>query len=148
LESTRAKEAEVRKETAEQLEIFRKQREAAEKVQFEEDGNPNSSSGAAASPNQETWAARPKKRRRDKEVAPALGAKLRKMSSTELAQPDVLMAKDTVSTKDVKMFSTANPSSSEQVNTALHKTPKLPVTKQKPPPAATLGLGDYGSDDD
>jgi hypothetical protein len=141
LESTRAKEAEVRKETAEQLELFRKQREAAEKAQFEEDGNPNSSSGAAASPHQQTWAARPKKRRRDKEVAPALGAKLRKTSSTELGEAGVLMAKETVSTNDVKMFSTANPSSPEQVNTALHKPPK-------PPPAATLGLGDYGSDDD
>lgn len=149
LESTRAKEAEVRKENAEQLELFRKQREAAEKAQFEEDGNPASSSGAAAySPNQESWAARPKKRRRGNEVTPALGAKLRKTSSTELKEPDAAVAKETVSAKDVNMLSTASPSSTEQADMASDNPLQLPVTKQKPPPASTLGLGDYSSDDD
>jgi hypothetical protein len=102
LESTRAKEAEVRKETAEQLEIFRKQREAAEKVQFEEDDTPAYAGGMAVSPGTgETWVARPKKRRRDKESAPVLGAKLRKMSSAELETSDVSGVRDdaTVHTK-------------------------------------------------
>jgi hypothetical protein len=137
LESTRAKEAEVRKETAEQLEIFRKQREAAEKVQFEEDDTPAYAGGMAVSPGTgETWVARPKKRRRDKESAPVLGAKLRKMSSAELETSDVSGVRDdaTVHTKKPVPASTQQPEA----------TAPGPTTA----PAAILGLGDYSSDDD
>lgn len=136
LESTRAKEAEVRKETAEQLEIFRKQREAAEKAQFEEDDTPASADGMAASPGtEETWV-RPKKRRRDKESAPVLGAKLRKMSSAGLETSDVSRARDDATVHTKKPV----PASTEQ--------PEATAPKPTTAPAATLGLGDYSSDDD
>jgi hypothetical protein len=87
LESTRAKEAAVKKETAEQLEAFRQQREAAEKALLDEAETQQRSSTHAASPtDQESWVTSGKKRRRLKETDTLVGVKLRKMSST--TEPD------------------------------------------------------------
>ncbi|KAB8238791.1 PSME3-interacting protein [Aspergillus alliaceus] len=61
MESTRAQEAAVKKETAEQLEIFRRQREEAEKVALEE-----GSADVAAPAEGEDWKIPARKRRRDK----------------------------------------------------------------------------------
>ena len=71
LESARSKEAEVKKETFEQLEAFRKQREEAEKVAKEEEGG---EVPAAA----ETWTVGPRKRKKGKEGVGIGGVKLRK----------------------------------------------------------------------
>lgn len=149
LESTRAKEAEVRKETAEQLEVFRKQREAAEKAQFEEDNTPASAAGLAKSPSTaETWATRPKKRRRDKESVPVLGAKLRKTSTAELITPDVPISTDATSVQTANSSATASTAHTKQPFMAPEKQPAISVPKASTAPAATLGLGDYSSDEE
>lgn len=149
LESTRAKEAEVRKETAEQLELFRKQREAAEKAQFDEDNAPPPAGGTATLPTtQETWAPRPKKRRRDKEAAPSLGAKLRKTSFTEREQPDGSTVKEDATAENAKPAQSAAAAHADQPDSASTTQLEAAVPKHKTGPAATLGLGNYSSDDD
>ena len=145
MESTRAKEAEVRKETAEQLEVFRKQREAAEKAQFEED-IAVASTGMAGSPaTQEAWAPRPKKRRRDKEAPPSLGAKLRKMSSTDSGKPDLSIPNAAETSKTAPTGPTTN---EDQLDVASKTQSEEPAPKQKSLPGAALGLGGYSSDED
>ncbi|OJJ49641.1 hypothetical protein ASPZODRAFT_53264, partial [Penicilliopsis zonata CBS 506.65] len=61
LESTRAQEAAVKKETAEQLEEFRRQREQAEKDELE-----GTSVDAGLPTEEEQWAISSRKRRREK----------------------------------------------------------------------------------
>jgi hypothetical protein len=61
MESTRAQEAAVKRETAEQLELFRRQREEAEKVALEE-----GSADVAPPAEGEDWKIPARKRRRDK----------------------------------------------------------------------------------
>jgi hypothetical protein len=149
LESTRAKEAEVRKETAEQLEVFRRQREAAEKAQFEEDNTPASAGGVATSPSTaETWLAKPKKRRRDKDSVLVLGAKLRKTSSAGSDSSEVLAHRDAANTQPTSSSPGATTAHTAQSGTAMEKQPAGSAHKASTAPAATLGLGDYSSDDD
>jgi hypothetical protein len=150
LESTRAKEAAVRKETAEQLEIFRKQREAAEKAQFEEDNDSAPNAGEAGSPiSQETWAAKPKKRRRDKEIVPSQGGKLRKMSSTDSGKPDSPSLKTAVAEDHSKTTSTVTrPNNALETDVEPTTKPGVPSLEQNSTVAAVLGLGNYSSDED
>ena len=73
----------MKKETAEQLEAFRQQREAAEKALLDEAENQQkSNSHTISSPDQETWSTSGKKRRRLKEKDTLMGTKLRKVSSS------------------------------------------------------------------
>lgn len=147
MESTRVKEAKVRKETAEQLEIFRKQREAAEKAQFEEDDDASTAATAGVPSSQVTWTAKPRKRRRDKEAVPSLGAKLRKTSSTEPAQPNVFTSGQNIA-MDVRLTSGAAMANKGPADRAPTEGPDAQVPKEEATPAATLGLGDYSSDDE
>ncbi|KAF2813515.1 uncharacterized protein BDZ99DRAFT_412327, partial [Mytilinidion resinicola] len=73
LESERAKEAAIRKETREQLDSFRKQQEEAEKAALAE--------GDTAIPDEEQLFAAGRKRKKGKEKEPLRGVKLRKSSS-------------------------------------------------------------------
>ena len=90
LESTREKEAALKKETAEQLDAFRKQREEADrKAALEDDvddleGREKQSSAAvdAASEASIQWAVGAKKRKRVKEKEGIKGVKLRRASSS------------------------------------------------------------------
>jgi hypothetical protein len=149
LESTRAKEAAVRKETAEQLEVFRKQREAAEKAQFQEDNDAAPNAGKAGSPiSQETWAAKPKKRRRDKGIIPTQGAKLRKMSSTDSGKPDSPTLKTAATEDHAKTTPTVTPTNALETDVEPTTKPGGPSLEQKSTPAAVLGLGNYSSDED
>ncbi|EAS27678.3 uncharacterized protein CIMG_10283 [Coccidioides immitis RS] len=81
LESTRAKEAAVKRETMEQLEMFHRQREEAEKnaVLVE---NKLGEPGAGSHGEEEKWAISGRKRRRTKDNDVLPGVKLRKSSST------------------------------------------------------------------
>ena len=145
LESTRAKEAEVRRETEEQLEVFRKQREAAEKAQFEEDNAAVSSGTANAAAHREEWAARPKKRRRDKDAAPSLGSKLRKMSSADAEKPDQPLSE----AMDVpRIDATILAANESKTDAASKKGSEETVIMQKSPATTALGLEGYSSDED
>ena len=85
LESTRKKEEEVKKETSEQLDLFRRQQEEKDKELLEGE---EEADGKAGSPttgeSQSSWAvnARKRKRVKENEKAGLKGLKLRKSSST------------------------------------------------------------------
>jgi hypothetical protein len=148
LESTRAKEQAVKKETAEQLELFKQQQEKTEKAargEVTED-----------KPVEEiTWTVGNKKRKRvkDKEAFP--GVKLRKSSSTA----------ETIVTDSTKSYSAENKEDNTKQSAAeqqgLVSKDKETVSKSttvigagKPQEASaspgipSLGLGGYSSDED
>ncbi|GIJ84030.1 hypothetical protein Asppvi_002863 [Aspergillus pseudoviridinutans] len=81
MESTRAQEAAVKKETAEQLELFRRQREEAEKALLE-----NSSADVLPSNEGEDWKIPARKRRRDKNKEFLIPGKKRKSASEGAAE--------------------------------------------------------------
>ncbi|KAF7118266.1 hypothetical protein CNMCM5793_007682 [Aspergillus hiratsukae] len=81
MESTRAQEAAVKKETAEQLELFRRQREEAEKALLE-----NPSAGVVPSNEGEDWKIPARKRRRDKNKELLIPGKKRKSTSEGAAE--------------------------------------------------------------
>ncbi|KAF7166836.1 hypothetical protein CNMCM5623_000315 [Aspergillus felis] len=81
MESTRAQEAAVKKETAEQLELFRRQREEAEKALLE-----NSSADVLPSNEGEDWKIPARKRRRDKNKEFLIPGKKRKSASEGTAE--------------------------------------------------------------
>lgn len=76
LESTRTQEASIKKETAEQLEVFHRQREQAEKALVE---------GTSEKPSaeEENWTIPARKRRREKNKNLLLPGKKRKSSAAE-----------------------------------------------------------------
>ena len=85
LESTRAKEEAVKRETTEQLDLFRRQQEEADKALLEESGEKEDGEGGkAGSPTagENQWAINARKRKRAKEKEVLKGVKLRKGSST------------------------------------------------------------------
>ena len=84
LESTRAKEAAVKKETTEQLDLFRRQQEEADKALLEKptEASEVNRVGTGGSPTGESqWAVNARKRKRVKEKEGMKGVKLRKSST-------------------------------------------------------------------
>lgn len=85
LESTRKKEEEVKKETSEQLDLFRRQQEEKDKELLEGEEEVDGKAGSpTAGESQSPWAVNARKRKRAKENdrAGLKGVKLRKSSST------------------------------------------------------------------
>ncbi|KAL9578262.1 MAG: hypothetical protein Q9212_005827 [Teloschistes hypoglaucus] len=139
LESTRAKEAAVKKETSEQLRLFRRQQEEADKELVDDTAAGNIVSQGVGSPTSNTesqWAINARKRKRTKDTEILPGLKLRKASSTSETSP-----------------------------VDLHKTPDTPIAKKdsvshlQPPSkndtgliagskVGTLGLAAYSSDEE
>jgi hypothetical protein len=156
LESTRAKEAAVQKETSEQLEIFRRQQAEAEKSAVGDQG-----SGSPIG-EEEQWTTRKRKKGKEKETFK--GLKLRKTSSaTEDSfsapiQSAAAAEKEQTPAKVASVASTDPPvasSSGSNVNVNKQAPDKgKPVVKppaaKVPPPSkpAVLGLGGYSSDED
>ncbi|EEQ90405.1 hypothetical protein RJZ56_001989 [Blastomyces dermatitidis] len=82
LESTRAQEAALKRETREQLEIFHRQRQEAERAALVDPGSGESKSAGASSPaDEEQWTTSVRKRKRAKVKDAIPGVKLRKSSS-------------------------------------------------------------------
>lgn len=81
LESTRAKEEAVKKETTEQLDVFRRQQEEADKALLSEATSTNDASPLGLTSSESQWAINARKRKRAKEKEGLKGVKLRKMSS-------------------------------------------------------------------
>jgi hypothetical protein len=155
----------VKKETAEQLEAFRQQREAAEKALLDEAENQQKGNSHTISPpDQETWSTSGKKRRRLKEKDTLIGTKLRKVSSsadkdsieklpakvgtedrTDLAERRKEPAEHTEPI-EVKAKSVSQEQSSP-ASRVISKT-SAPTTTTTTPVTSALGLGDYSSDED
>ncbi len=93
LESTRAKEEAVKKETAEQLDLFRRQQEEADKALLNEGGDTTEPSplGNVGSPPaaESNWTVNASKRKRAKDKEGLKGVKLRKSSSTSETSPAI-----------------------------------------------------------
>jgi hypothetical protein len=178
LESTRAKEAAIKKETAEQLAAFHRQREEAERALLE-----SSASGETANPasiEEEQWIISGRKRKRSKKDLLFPG-KVRRSSTTDEATPssERRVSSDAISppggvTKQkedlVPLQSSASPPVKKRIDPKLLEDPvpappkheedhrtqseqdkKPPDTKEpevKAAPSQPLGLVSYSSDED
>ncbi|KAJ6157120.1 hypothetical protein N7497_006005 [Penicillium chrysogenum] len=134
LESTRAKEAAVKRETAEQLEAFHRRREEAQKALLE------SASDAAPAQGQE-WTALARKRRMTEKTTG---------KDTQNAEDSQKQAGDGgSSTKKLDQGTSksdkATPATQSNVVTATGKGQVKPKSPPKPTPVS-LGLGGYSSD--
>jgi hypothetical protein len=150
LESTRAKEADVKKETNEQLQAFRKQQEDAEKA---------TRLGPAPTPTdtvETSWTTSVRKRKKGRSEVLG-GVKLRKTSSTDVAaraddEDAASQEQDASSPQDNA------PHTKEVYQRAVNHTdtaqppikPDIKVLQAnaEPPAEALLGLGAYSSDED
>lgn len=151
LESTRAKESAVRKETAEQLDLFRRQQEETEKAaRLAAAGDEPSNSNET-----ETWAVKKRKRGREKESL--VGVKLRKSSSAH--SPSVEETKSKPPTQEAPLDPVPTPKSAKpmavqlspsELDEAVSKAAKspTPTVEKSPPTTMSLGLAGYSSDED
>lgn len=170
LESTRTQEAEVKKETREQLDAFRKLQEDAEKKAVA--GQDGEDAGDVGTADAETsWALGPRKRKKGKERGGVLGGiKLRKAESGEFGGDGGGGAKATSSSppkedkdgKDTEASSrtpaeSKSPEQAERASSASNKQdagktdthgpqPVEPKSAAQPPPS--LGLVAYSSDEE
>lgn len=157
LESTRAKEAQVKRETAEQLDAFRKQRQAAEEALVEGKAVTESGKTQARSPGREdTWAMSTRKRRRIKEKDDGIPKLRKKLSTAADDLPPKLSADSGISRPATSgrgnLQTTSNDKNGTCTATAPPKLadvipprPSVPSTQISPP---TLGLGAYSSDEE
>lgn len=146
LESTRAEEERVKRETAEGLEQFRRQQEEADKkARRGSEGAQNAEEGSPTV--EDEWVAGGRKRKRAKEKEVFKGVKIRRSSTTERA----------VDLTTTEASSSKSPSSTPVESTkstplapAMPKSAALASAEKAPPAPAKTGLGlvDYGSDDD
>ncbi|KAI9876614.1 MAG: hypothetical protein M1830_006051 [Pleopsidium flavum] len=167
LESTRTKEAAVKKETIEQLDLFRRQQEEADKAWLAEaaDGSGTNVVAGSSSIEEEQWIVNGKKRKRAKDKQVLKGVKLRKTSSTsdKPAEP-IAKAMSPMLTPNVtpdELGTVQEISGVEDTKTARsqsagrRESAGLPTVSAVPTTAATqsaskglkgLGLDDYSSD--
>ena len=156
LESTRAEEARVKKETAEGLQAFRKQQEADKKAMEQEGGDV-----AEASPEaQEEWvAAGGRKRKRAKEKEVLKGVKARRSSTSEHAlqggksmhanTPNKPFGKPSEAATGAKCTRTPDKSTSKtRPKPAPVAESRRPAEEKAPAKKSGLGLVEYGSDED
>ncbi|KAF7884368.1 uncharacterized protein EAF02_004704 [Botrytis sinoallii] len=158
LESTRAEEDRVRKETAEGLELFRKQQEDADKKARAAD-NDGAQTQDGSPVRGDEWGTTGRKRKRTKDKEVLKGVKVRRASSSaEQASPSTstkdLSTKPAKDDSDSIATSTKPPTSNDSAKTLDSKpvkvAPKLVAVKKPSPPPSNKGLGlvDYGSDED
>jgi len=149
LESTRAKEEEVRKETTQQLDAFRRQQGEAAKSTPQED--------VTEILEVESWKSGPRKRKKGRE--PAIGSiKLRRTSTAEAKRDeqdkadspsrDIGAAAELSQTREIeKSRSSAQPSSTPHGGT--ERSPSIaPSPKASPPSQGALGLAAYSSSEE
>lgn len=144
LESTRKKEEEVKKETSEQLELFRRQQEEKDKELLEGGEEADGKAGSpTAGESQSSWAvnARKRKRAKENERAGLKGLKIRKDSSTGEAPVGVRTSSSAGETLDVSEEKAVNKRSVDPQGNALGipSTAKASVgVAASPPPPPPL----------
>jgi len=164
LESTRKKEQDVKRETTEQLDQFRKQQEEADRAVLEEGGEVDDTKAEVKAGSPEAgegqWAVNARKRKRVKEKEGLKGIKLRKSSSTneapvksseEFPEPGKGNAPALFQTRlDEKRAET--PISTPPAPLAITNPKTTPaVVKAESPKASSgtgLGLAGYSSEED
>lgn len=149
LESTRAAEAAVKKQTREQLDAFRRQQEEAEQAA-------RGPVEPEAPPTTESWAVS-RKRKKGREDALG-GLKLRKASSGAKAMPESSTEQVKASEKTAVDPASAPPASPtetlpktapvEDKAKALVNAKDAPKPSTSPPPSLGLALAAYSSDED
>ena len=145
LESTRAQEAAIRKETTEQLDLFRKNQEEAEKTaKVTEVEIPD---------EEENWVAGSKRRRKGRDKEQIRGVKIRKSSHDKkgvLSQGQKASENnnDTVVADDSKPKDyNANESPGCEIHMPTNESNKSAIATTKSHQVPLLGLGNYSSDD-
>ncbi|KAK5134408.1 hypothetical protein LTR08_006455 [Meristemomyces frigidus] len=150
LDSTRSKEAEVKKQTKEQLVAFRQQQEEAEKAAKLE------GEGSAIPVAAEMWSVGPKKRKKAREGEAIGGVKFRRTSTAEKKEEGATGRKASATVAGLlpeawspntgKASAAAHGKSSAPKEEIL--LPAAVATKPLPAPSTTLGLAAYSSDED
>ncbi|TVY39278.1 hypothetical protein LOCC1_G004197 [Lachnellula occidentalis] len=151
LESTRADEDRVKRETAEGLALFRQQQEKADKKARR--GSEGVAVAEAGSPTgeEETWIAAGRKRKRAKEKEVLKGVKIRRSSTAnETGKPSEEAVSATGGSPATKKQSTIAPATAttNSDKSTSGSSAKSPAVVKKPPAKPSLGLVDYGSDED
>ena len=149
LESTRAEEERVKRETAEGLEQFRRQQEEADKKTRIGSDEPQAADEGSPIVDEKQWVAGGRKRKRAKEKDGLKGVKIRRSSTTEkAADPSVTQASSLSSPSTKRLAKGTESKAPEQSKSK--SAPLAPAEKALPAPAKISGLGlvDYGSDDD
>ena len=165
LESTRAKEDAVKKETTEQLDLFRRQQEEADKALREENDGKEVEEAGSPTTGEAQWAVPGRKRKRVKEKEGLKGLKLRKSSSTQDSVALVARKKDEsedspeantreslvdANKKEEIGKGPATLASASNTTPTVVKEPSMPEkassSSQKSLPG--LGLAGYSSDED
>ncbi|KAL4781026.1 N-terminal domain of NEFA-interacting nuclear protein NIP30-domain-containing protein [Aspergillus varians] len=154
MESTRAQEATVKKETAEQLELFRRQREEAEKAHLED-----TTVDVPPEVEGEEWKIGPRKRRREKASSLLISGRKRKSVGEDTTDNPTKepgtnkrakeLAEDKVNKNVAASTAEEKPKGAKVDNStkAAKETPAQQHTKQAARgPAPSLGLAGYSSD--
>lgn len=162
LESTRAKEEAVKRETIEQLTLFRRQQEEADKALLQADRSKDEDQGGKAgdpTAGESQWAINNRKRKRAKEKEVLKGVKVRRSSTT-----GGLERRGSVS-QELEKVKAALPSTATEEGRAVRPgpsfedkatatTPGSPSAKPErtltatPPKPADLGLAGYSSEEE
>ncbi|KAL2834553.1 hypothetical protein BJY01DRAFT_84218 [Aspergillus pseudoustus] len=153
MESTRAQEATVKKETAEQLELFRRQREEAEKAALEDNA-----ADVVPAAEGEDWKIASRKRRREKSKDLLIPGRKRKSVSEDAADHTPSDERTNKKTKEIpEDKKSSSPIVQEQLKQEIvgnsAKDAKSGSPPQQPPkqaaaspPTPSLGLAGYSSD--
>jgi hypothetical protein len=146
LEKKRREEANVKKETFEQLDLFRRQREEAERKAR---GLEEESAEAPQDEDASQWAAVGRKRKKGPEIGLLKGVKLRKSSSVpeeKKSADDVSGAKQPI--QDATKPPNATTNNKDSTPLAMTTRPLPAATFTKPTNTLSLGLGYESSDDE
>ncbi|KAJ4985576.1 hypothetical protein SVAN01_08953 [Stagonosporopsis vannaccii] len=136
LEAKRKEEATVKKEIHEQLEVFRRQQEEAERKALEENNS------EVPEETQVQWAAAGRKRKKSPKSDLMKGVKLRKsIPAAVLQQPAVTPGEQETTAAHAQEPTTGPPTAKPNTTSAVSSTSRAP-------PALSLGLGYASSDDD
>ena len=141
----------MKKETTEQLDIFRKHQEEADKSLLADGEVDDRKTEGSPEASESTWAVNARKRKRAKEEG-LKGIKLRKSSSTAEAPKDLpdkkvkpVKPKEPVSSSVAKKTDEDRPSPQSQ--SAVNTKP-IKSEDTKPVVASSLGLAAYSSDEE
>lgn len=157
LESTRAQEAAVKQDTAEQLDVFRRQREEAEKVQLED-----ASADVGPPAEGEDWKIPARKRRRDKNkdllvpgkkrksIPEDVGGSLPQKEQKTVAPETAESAKSTSGSvaTDSKVFQQKSGNHSADAGKPSQDPAQAKTNQTEKPASSSMGLVAYGSDSD
>lgn len=154
LESTRAKDAAIAKETTEQLDLFRSQQEEAERAVISEDN----ALGLPAL--EEQWLVTGKKRKKQREHDGEKALKLRRTSSTATDHVDSrivnMPARNHIQNRPAREHNNNEKERKESLQSqdatrrvaSQQDVPVPPIAQRNPPALPGLGLGVYSSDED